>query len=178
MMNGADSETSKPNTSFIPLVCLLRVFMMSAHIVFTSGMVKRFGVMVSNTVMFGSSSVLLFFGSLGWGESDHQEVLSPLIVLLVLYVGCATAAVFILRCRSLQSLSPAIVGTYHNFIPVCTALLAYLCLGEPIGSATIFGGMMVIAGAEMVRRPQILFWRFLPWTKTSLSSLESSKNPS
>ena len=74
---------------------------MSAHIVFTSGMVKRFGVMVSNTVMFGSSSVLLFFGSLGWGESDHQEVLSPLIVPLVLYVGCATAAVFILRCRVL-----------------------------------------------------------------------------
>jgi drug/metabolite transporter (DMT)-like permease len=121
---------------------------------------------------------MLFFGSLGWSESDHQELLSPMIALLVLYVGCATAAVFILRCRSLQSLSPAIVGTYHNFIPVCTALLAYLCLGEPIGSATIFGGMMVIAGAEMVRRPQILFWRFLPWTKTSLSSLKSSKNPS
>jgi drug/metabolite transporter (DMT)-like permease len=26
--------------------------------------------------------------------------------------------------------------------------------------------------------PQILSWRFLPWAKTSLSSLESSKNPS
>ena len=150
---------------------------MSAHIVFTSGMVKRFGVMVSNTVMFGSSSVMLFFGSLGWSESDHQELLSPMIALLVLYVGCATAAVFILRCRSLQSLSPAIVGTYHNFIPVWTAVLAYLCLGEPIGSATVVGGLMVIAGAEMVRRPQMLALRFLPWTKPSLSSLESSKHP-
>ena len=162
---------------FGDLFVLLFTVMMSAHIVFTSGMVKRLGVMVSNTVMFGSSSVMLFFGSLSWSESDHQELLSPIIALLVLYVGCATAAVFILRCRSLQSLSPAIVGTYHNFIPVCTALLAYLCLGEPIGSATVFGGMMVIAGAEMVRRPQILFWRFLPWTKTSLSRLASSKNP-
>lgn len=159
------------------LFVLLFTVMMSAHIVFTSGMVKRFGVMVSNTVMFGSSSVLLFFGSLGWSESDHQGVLSPLIALLVLYVGCATAAVFMLRCRSLQSLSPVTVGTYHNLIPVCTVLLAYLCLGEPIGSATIFGGMMVIAGAEMVRRPQMLALRFLPWTKPSLSSLESSKHP-
>ena len=103
--------------------------------------------------------------------------MSPLIAVLVLYVGCATAAVFMLRCRSLQSLSPVTVGTYHNLIPVCTVLLAYLCLGEPIGSATVFGGLMVIAGAEMVRRPQMLALRFLPWTKPSLSSLESSKHP-
>ncbi len=161
---------------FGDLFVLLFTVMMSAHIVFSSGMVKRFGVMVSNTVMFGSSSLLLFFGSPRWSEAPQPEM-SPLIAVSVLYVGCATAAVFLLRCRSLQSLSPATVGTYHNLIPVCTVLMAYLWLGEPIGSTTILGGAMVVAGAEIVRRPQVLSLPFLPWTKRLLSTLENSKHP-
>jgi drug/metabolite transporter (DMT)-like permease len=156
------------------LFVLLFTVMMSAYIVFTSGLVKRFGVMVSNTVMFGSSSLLLTVGSLLWSESAYEES-SPLVLTAVLYVGCATAAVFLLRCRALQSLSPATVGTYHNLIPVCTVVLAYLCLGEPIGTATILGGAMVVAGAELVRRPEIPSLPFL-WIKRTIPSLEGSKD--
>jgi drug/metabolite transporter (DMT)-like permease len=112
------------------LFVLLFTVMISAHIVLSSGIVKRLGAMVSNTVMFGSSLVL-FVGSLESSEPLHEE-LSPLIMALVVYIGCATAAVFLLRYRSLQSLSPATVGTYHNLIPVCTILLAYLYLSEPL----------------------------------------------
>src|SRR5262247_3482895 len=65
---------------------LLFTVMMSAHIVCSSGVVKRFGVMVSNTVMFGSSSLLLFLGSLEWSEPLHGDV-SPIITASVLYVG-------------------------------------------------------------------------------------------
>jgi len=148
--------------------------MMSAHIVFTSGIVKRFGVMVSNTVMFGSSSLLLFLGSLGWSEPLHGEV-SPLITTLVLYIGGATAAVFMLRYRSLQSLSPATVGTYHNLIPVCTVLLAYMCLDEPVGAKTIIGGVMVVAGAEVVRRaPFLSFSSRRYWVKPALPKVENT----
>jgi drug/metabolite transporter (DMT)-like permease len=142
--------------------------MMSAHIVLSSGIVKRFGVMVSNTVMFGSSSLLLFLGSLEWSEPLHEEV-SPLIMASIIYIGCATAAVFLLRYRSLQSLPPATVGTYHNLIPVCTVLMAYGYLGEPLGVQTILGGAMVVAGAELVRRanqPHLGFGLF--WTKVWL----------
>lgn len=139
------------NIQFGDVFVLLFTIMMSAHIVLSSGIVKRFGVMVSNTVMFGSSSLLLFLGSLEWSEPLHEEV-SPLIMASVLYIGCATAAAFLLRYRSLQSLPPATVGTYHNLIPVCTILLAYLYLGEPIGIQTILGGAMVVTGAEVVRR--------------------------
>ena len=158
------------------LFVVLFTIMMSAHIVFSSGVVKRFGVMVSNTVMFGSSSLLLLVGSMPWSGSLHEET-SPLIVVSVLYVGCATAAVFLLRCRSLQSLSPATVGTYHNLIPVCTVLIAYVCLGEPLGMSTALGGIMVILGAEIVRRPQIFSLPALPWAKSVLSTLENGKGP-
>ena len=153
------------------LFVLLFTVMMSAHIVFSSGIVKRFGVMVSNTVMFGSSSLLLLFGSMPWSEAFQEEA-SPLIMLSVLYVGCATAAVFLLRCRSLQTLSPATVGTYHNLIPVCTVLLAYVWLGEPLGLSTVVGGIMVILGAEVVRRPQSFSLSALMWAKSTLPAVE------
>ena len=158
------------------LFILLFTIMMSAHIVFSSGVVKRFGVMVSNTVMFGSSSLLLSFGSMPWSDS-LQDDLSPLIMVSVFYVGCATAAVFLLRCRSLQSLSPATVGTYHNLIPICTVLLAYAFLNEPIGAGTIVGGMMVLAGAETVRRPQLLSSAALYWAKPPVATLDTPKQP-
>src|SRR4026209_967427 len=153
------------------LFVLLFTVMMSAHIVFSSGIVKRFGVMVSTTVMFGSSSLLLLFGSMPWSEAI-QEQASPLIRLSVLYIGCATAAVFLLRCRSLQTLSPATVGTYHNLIPVCTVLLAYVWLGEPLGLSTVVGGVMVILGAEVVRRPQSFSLSALMWAKSTLPAVE------
>lgn len=153
------------------LFVLLFTVMMSAHIVFSSGIVKRFGVMVSNTVMFGSSSLLLLFGSMPWSEALQEEA-SPLIMLSVLYIGCATAAVFLLRCRSLQTLSPATVGTYHNLIPVCTVLLAYVWLGEPLGLSTVVGGIMVLLGAEVVRRPQSFSLSALMWAKSTLPAVE------
>jgi drug/metabolite transporter (DMT)-like permease len=154
---------------------LLFTVMMSAHIVFTSNIVKRFGVMVSNTVMFGSSSLALFFGSKVWSDTLLDDA-SPLVLMSVFYIGCATAAVFLLRCRSLQSLSPATVGTYHNLIPVCTVLLAYLCLDEPLGPGTIVGGLTVIVGAEAVRRPQIFVFAALWCAKPTVHCLERSKD--
>ena len=158
------------------LFVLLFTLMMSAHIVFSSGVVKRFGVMVSNTVMFGSSSLLLSFGSMPLSDS-LQDDSSPLIMVSVFYVGCATAAVFLLRCRSLQSLSPATVGTYHNLIPICTVLLAYACLNEPLGAGTIVGGLMVLAGVEAVRRPHLLSGAALYWAKAPVPALETPKKP-
>jgi len=150
---------------FGDLFVLLFTMMMSAHIVLSSGIVKRFGVMVSNTVMFGSSSLLLFLGSLGWSEPLHEEV--PLIIMAsIVYIGCATAAVFVLRYWSLRFLSPVTVGTYHNLIPVCTVLLAYAYLGEPLGVQTILGAAMVVAGAELVRRANQPYLGFgLLWAK-------------
>jgi drug/metabolite transporter (DMT)-like permease len=156
---------------------LLFTVMMSAHIVCSSRIVKRFGVMVSNTVMFGSSSLLLAFGSMFWPNAGQADF-SPLIMVSVLYIGCATAAVFLLRSRSLQSLSPATVGTYHNLIPICTVVLAFLCLDEPLGVGTLVGGLMVLAGAEVVRRPQLLSLTALYWPKSSgLPDVDGHKEP-
>lgn len=160
---------------FGDLFVLLFTVMMSAHIVLSSDIVKRFGVMVSNTVMFGSSALVLFLGSLEWPEPQLEEI-SSLVMASVVYIGCATAAVFLLRYRSLQSLSPATVGTYHNLIPVCTIFLAYLYLDEPLCVQTVLGGAMVVAGAELVRRAnQPFLGSGLLWTKFWLQKAETRR---
>lgn len=145
--------SSAASFGFGDVLVLVFTMMMSAHIVLSASVVKRFGVMVANTVMFGGSAFILFLGSLQWTEPQRGEF-SPLITAAVVYIGIATAAVFLLRYRSLQSLPPSTVGTYHNLIPVVTIVLAYLYLGEPIGLQTIIGGVAVVGGAELVRRVQ------------------------
>jgi drug/metabolite transporter (DMT)-like permease len=133
-------------------LALLFTILMSTHIVLSATVVKRFGLMTSNTAMFGMSAVLLSTGNLAWGSALPQELLSPSIIVSVLFIGLATAGVFVLRSHALQSLTPATVGAYHNFIPVCTIGLAHLLLGEPISPQIILGGATVMLGTELVRR--------------------------
>jgi hypothetical protein len=70
----------------------------------------------------------------------------------VLFIGLGTAGVFLLRCRSLQSLPPATVGAYHNLIPICTIAIAHWYLGEPLTGPTVIGALAVLLGTELVRR--------------------------
>ena len=160
------------------LFVLLFTIMMSAHIVFSAGVVKRFGVMVSNTVMFGSSACFLFVGSSQLAETKHDD-LSLIIVSGIVYVGFATAGVFLLRCRSLQSLPPATVGTFHNLIPIVTILLAYVVFEESIGVQTFIGAAAVVAGAELVRRAHFPQWMHIAWfSKRGVPQAEAGKSSS
>lgn len=156
---------------------LLFTVMMSAHIVFSAGTVKRFGVMVSNTLMFGTSALLLLASSTQWTQPKHDD-LSLTILLAVIYVGFATAGVFLLRCRALQSLSPATVGTFHNLIPIATIMLAYVFLGESIGVQTFIGATAVVAGAELVRRAQSPPWMHSRSLSRAMARLVEPEKPS
>lgn len=133
-------------------LALLFTGMMSAHIVLSSKIVRRHGVLVSNTAMFGMSALVLAVITAAWGAAPHESDLSWGVAGAVLFIGLGTAGVFLLRCRSLQSLTPATVGTYHNFIPISTIILAHLSLGEPLALQTIIGAAAVMLGSELVRR--------------------------
>lgn len=135
---------------------LLFTFMMAAYLVLSSDIVKRVSPLQANTVMFGGSSLLLslvmvLFGSMGWGASASEPI-SPIIVALVVYVGIATAAVFLFRYISQRSLSPTTVGVYHNLVPVFTIFIACVCFDEGLEGSTIVGGVCILAGAELTRR--------------------------
>lgn len=156
----------------------LFTLMMSAHIVLSAGIVKRFGMMVANTVMFGGSTLLLFAASWEWAQPKHEDF-SPLVLWAVTYVGVATAAVFLLRYRALQALSPATVGTYHNLIPICTIVAADVFLSELVSLSTIIGSATVIAGTELVRQSHLPSWIAQPvissWVWRAVVSVKLSR---
>lgn len=133
------------------LLILLFTFMMAAHLAWSANIVKRFGAMTANTVMFGSSALLLLFGDLIWEHPRTPDISMP-IVPAVLYIGVATASVFLLRYRALQAISPATVAVYQNLTPVCAIFFACIYLDEPIQVSTMVGGAIILLGAELVRR--------------------------
>lgn len=143
----------KLDFGFGDLLILLFTIMMATHIVLSVGVVKRFGAMTAHTVMFGSSAFMLIIVAAVWGEPLHVE-LSLSTSASMIYIGVATAAVFLLRSLALQTLAPATVAVCHNLVPVTAILFAHLYLGESIGVGTFVGGAAILAGVELVRREQ------------------------
>jgi drug/metabolite transporter (DMT)-like permease len=136
-------------------VVLLFTLMMAAHLVLSTHIVRRHGVLSANTAMFGITAGLISGCTYAWGEAASPADLSWSVWGAVLFVGLGTASVFLLRCRSLKSLTPATVGAYHNFVPICTICVAYLSLGEPVTAQTITGALAVLIGTELVRRKPV-----------------------
>ncbi len=135
---------------------LLFTLMMSCYLVLSPGTIKRVGVWTANTTMFGMISIVMLSGEAARNTVPSAS-LSPMLLGLLLFIGTATAGVFVLRSRALQSLSPAVVGAYHNLIPIGTIGLAALWLNETVTVSTLVGALAVVAGTELVRRAPV--WR-------------------
>ena len=153
------------------LLVLLFTVMMAAHLVFSLQIVRRHGVLTANTAMFGAAAVLISGCAVAWGEPASPRDASWSIWGAVLFISLGTASVFLLRCCSLQSLTPATVGAYHNFIPICTIGIAHVSLGEPLTSRTMLGALAVLVGTELVRRKP----RFAVWHRPLAASTAASE---
>ncbi|HLZ34584.1 MAG TPA: DMT family transporter [Nitrospira sp.] len=163
-------------------LALLFTAMMSAHIAFSGSIVKRHGVLTSNTAMFGTSALLISACTVTWADTPQQDNPSMGVLGAVLFIGLGTAGVFLLRCRSLQSLSPATVGAYHNLIPISTIGIAHLSLDEPLTLQTVVGAAAVMLGTEIVRRGPLdpnwlksLRLLFLPTSGSARPPLQTPK---
>jgi drug/metabolite transporter (DMT)-like permease len=132
-------------------LALLFALLIAGFLVGSTQLVKRYGAMTANTVMFGSSFLLLTPLTFVLAPPPPDPLSLPAIGLIV-YVGVATAAVFLLRYLALQSLSPSTVGVFHNFVPIVSIGMAALLLGEALDLHTVIGGAGILAGIEMVRR--------------------------
>lgn len=142
----------------------LFTLMMAAHLVLSMHIIRRHGVLTANTAMFGASAILLSGCTVAWGEPGPPVDLTWPVWSAVLFIGLGTASVFLLRCRSLQFLSPATVGAYHNLIPICTIGIAHLSLDEPLMPQTVIGAVAVMLGTELVRRAPFLTMCPASWT--------------
>ena len=152
---------------------LLFTLMMSFYLVVSPGTIKQVGVWTANTTMFGSASLVILSGEAVRGTAPPASL--PVVAVgLLLFIGAATAGVFLLRSRALQSLSPAVVGAYHNLIPICTIGLACLWLSEAVTVYTWLGALAVVAGTELVRRAPAL----KPFRRWHLAALPQGTQPS
>lgn len=133
------------------VLILLFTLMMSCYLVVSPSTIKRVGVWTANTTMFGTASLVILSGEAAQGTRPADD-LSVIVYGLLCFIGTATAGVFLLRSRALQSLSPAVVGAYHNLIPICTIGLAYVWLSEAVTVYTWLGALAVVAGTELIRR--------------------------
>lgn len=136
------------------LLILVFTIMMALHLVLSANIVKRFGAMTANTVMFGSSTAFLTAIALVQSPWPSEEP-SSWVAVSALYVGVATASVFLLRYRVLRTISPATVAVYQNVTPAGGILFAHVFLGEPLFLSTITGGAIILLGAEVVRRAHL-----------------------
>jgi drug/metabolite transporter (DMT)-like permease len=152
---------------------LLFTLMMSVYLVVSTRTIKQVGVWTANTTMFGSASLVILSGEAVRGTAPSGS-LSLVVVALLLFIGTATAGVFLLRSRALQSLSPAVVGSYHNLIPICTIGLAYLWLNEAVTVYTLLGALAIVTGTEMVRRGPALIPLRHPHLTTLLHGSQGS----
>lgn len=68
----------------------------------------------------------------------------------LIYLGIVpTAITYILWNRGIQAVGPTKAGYFYNLLPIYTAILATLFLGESISWYLIAGGMMVIIGVYL-----------------------------
>jgi drug/metabolite transporter (DMT)-like permease len=161
-----------------PLV-LLFTFMMAAHIVFSMSIVRHHGVLTANTAMFGITAVLISGCTMAWGKPAPTSDLPWTVLGALLFIGLGTAGVFLLRCRSLQTLTPATVGAYHNFIPICTIVIAHLSLGEPLTVQTLIGALAVLLGTALVRhKPTWAMHSILPHRRLPTRHRDEALGPS
>lgn len=72
---------------------------------------------------------------------------------MVLFAGIASS-LFAAYCwmRGLASLGPERTSVFMNLMPLCTALIAVITLGEPIHSYHLLGGSFILGGVMLAQR--------------------------
>ena len=84
--------------------------------------------------------------------------ITPLAVIGLVYVGVlASVAAFMSWSVNIEGIGAARGSIFLNLIPMFTAVIAVLTLGERIGLVPIIGGSLVIGGVTLasfrVRKP-------------------------
>jgi drug/metabolite transporter (DMT)-like permease len=130
-------------------LALLYTIMMAANVTWSSRMAKHHGVLTANTVMFGSTMLVL----LPFTGADRSAVAGVSYEALgwMSYVGMATVIAFALRYWSLRIVPPTTVAAYHNLIPLCTLMLAHVVLGEGLGRRVMIGAALILIGIHLTQ---------------------------
>lgn len=114
----------------------------------TRGVVQRYSMftVIFYQTLFGAAA----FVPLALLESGRWQMLGPASILVVAYLGifCSLVA-FILYARGLRGLDAGSAVNLLNLVPVFGVVFAVTILGEPVGLAQLFGGLVVVGGVVL-----------------------------
>jgi drug/metabolite transporter (DMT)-like permease len=86
-------------------------------------------------------------------EAHTWSAPSPSLLTALAYLGLfGTAIGFTWYYDALGELGPIRTGIFLNLVPLFGVLLAVLLLGERLGPATIFGGLLIVSGVTLTNR--------------------------
>jgi drug/metabolite transporter (DMT)-like permease len=88
-----------------------------------------------------------------WEVQTFPVSLRPEVVLAVVYIGIAPVVIGFLSWNSgVRRLGSSGAMVFYNMLPIYGVLLGHLFLGEPIGSAHLLGGALIIGGGLWAAR--------------------------
>jgi drug/metabolite transporter (DMT)-like permease len=127
-----------------------------AYILCSKGLLRRHdAVLVTAHASLVGAAVLAL--TTGWQHGASVVAaaarLSPLGWALVIYMGVVvTVGSNLLFTFGLKRLTAGAASAYAYLIPICTALLAWMVLGEPITALLVSCGVIISAGVYLVNR--------------------------
>jgi drug/metabolite transporter (DMT)-like permease len=123
---------------------------------FMSVLVKRVPetypqLVITTYAILSAFVVMTPFTASGLAQIDLGDVLQPVVLLGVLYLGVvSTAGAFFLWNKGLQLVDAGSGGLYFFFQPLVGTLLGWLLLGEQVGLMFWLGSGFILAGVLLV----------------------------
>jgi drug/metabolite transporter (DMT)-like permease len=115
--------------------------------------IRRLGSLraTAGAMLFGALMLVpLLLRSGGWRE---YTTLSGAGLAAVLYLGIGASGLgYLLWCGALERVETSRVAAFLYLEPLVTLITAMALLHEPVGLATLAGGLVVLAGVALVQR--------------------------
>lgn len=106
--------------------------------------------------VLGGALVLLPLGIWDVATSPPAE-LSPAVLVAILYSGALAAGIAnVFLFHAIRLVGPTRVGASQFLVPFGAVLLGAVFLDEPAGAGQIVGGVVIVLGVWLTRRPWIL----------------------
>ncbi|MCP4216236.1 MAG: DMT family transporter [bacterium] len=137
------------------LIILGLAFLIGSMQVYGKKVLKTLSVL---EVSFGRSLVgMIFLGLMipFFSRGGFSTIPSFPVFLLVVANGVTFSSSIMLFYKALQVEGASNAGMFALLVPVLTAVLGYLLLGEVLNGLQVFGGLVILAGSFLISRLKV-----------------------
>jgi drug/metabolite transporter (DMT)-like permease len=129
----------------------------AVYTVAATGMLRAVEPLVLTAwAVLGGALVLLPLGAWEVVTSPPPD-LSPAVIAAVLYAGALAAGIAnVFLFHAIRVVGPTRVGASQFLVPFGAVVLGAIVLDEPAGIVQIAGGVVIVLGVWLTRRPRIL----------------------